>query len=227
MREPHLSIEELRAHWHLDLVLAYVRGRLPGLAEDDPERLLLAAREHSLNLDPFKRSRILPRVREVLAMIKSLAPASLLDLGTGRGRLLWQLFETMPTLAIDTVDQDASHVERIEAIRAGGISRVRGIVASVEDVPLPDRAADGVTALEVLEHATNPDSVAREALRLARRFLIISVPSKPDENPEHLRLFDPPTLEALFYGCGARRVAVRQVPGHYIALVNARSEHHG
>ena len=78
MYDERLSDEELLAHWHLDLVLAYVRGAIHGLAEDDPRRLLSAAREHGL--DPFRRSRILPRVREALAMIRSFAPNSLVDL---------------------------------------------------------------------------------------------------------------------------------------------------
>ena len=69
--------------------------------------------------------------------------------------------------------------------------------------------------------------MAREALRLARRFLIISVPSAKDDNPEHIHLFDAPTLEALLYGAGARRVTVRQVPGHYLALADARDQGEG
>ena len=34
-------------------------------------------------------------------------------------------------------------------------------VANVERVPLPDRCADVVTALEILEHAAEPEQVAR------------------------------------------------------------------
>jgi hypothetical protein len=222
MDERWLSVEELRAHWHLDLVLAYVRGASPGLTEDDPGRLLSAARERGLDLDPFKRSRTLPRISAVMAMLYSLAPSSLVDLGTGRGRLLWQLLETMPALDIVTVDQDPTHVGRVEAMRAGGIPQVRGIVANVESVPLPACSADGVTALEILEHASDPERVAREALRLARRFLIISVPSVQDDNPDHIHVFDARALASLLTGAGARRVFVRQVPGHFIALADAR-----
>ena len=222
-----LTIEELRAHWHLDLVLAYIRGSLSERGADDPHRLLRAAREHGLELDPFKRSRVLPRVAAVMGMLQSLAPSSLVDLGTGRGRLLWQVLETMPALGVVTVDQDAMHLNRIEAMRAGGIERVCGIVADVERVPLPDRSADVVTALEILEHATNPAKVAGEAVRLARRFLIISVPSVTDDNPGHLHLFDAPALEALLYGAGARRVTVRQVPGHYVVLADVGGERDG
>ena len=223
MHEIRLGSDELRAHWHLDVALAYVRGSLPDLAEDDPQRLLTLPRERGLDLDPFKRSRRLPRIQAVQAMLRSFGPATLVDLGTGRGRHLWPLLETLPTLDVTTVDQDARHVARIEAVRLGGIERLRGLLANVEAVPLPDRSADGVTALEVLEHAADPARVACEAVRLARRFLIMSVPSRPDDNPEHVRLFDAATLASLLSAAGARRVTVQQVPGHYVALADTRS----
>lgn len=213
-----LSELELRQHWHLDLVLAFVRGSLATLDASEPAAILDAGRQHGLNLDPFKRSRTLPRVREVLAMLHSLAPDSIVDLGTGRGRLLWQLLESMPHLQITTVDRDPIHVGRVDALHHGGISQVRGLLADLESVPLSDRAADVVTALEVFEHLHRPELVAREAVRLARRFLIISVPSRADENPEHIHLLDASRLEALLLQAGARRVTFRETPGHLIAL---------
>jgi SAM-dependent methyltransferase len=222
VREPARSLDELRVHWHLDLALAYVRGSVPALDGDDPSSVLRAARERGLNLDPFKRSRMLPRVHEVLAMLRSLAPTSLIDLGTGRGRLLWHLLDTMPALEIVTVDREPAHVDRIEALRAGGVERVRGVLAEVEEVPLPNDSADVVTALEVFEHVHQPALLAREVARLARRFAIISVPSQADENPEHIHLLGPASLESLLLEAGARRVTFRQVPGHLIALADLR-----
>jgi hypothetical protein len=56
MDESGLSVDELRQHWHLELVLAYVRGTLPNLTEGDPHQLLSAGRGSGLDLDPFKRS---------------------------------------------------------------------------------------------------------------------------------------------------------------------------
>jgi hypothetical protein len=40
------------------------------------------------------------------------------------------------------------------------------------------------------------------------------VPSKPDNNPEHLHLFDGPTLTATLQRAGAVRVSVDHVPDH-------------
>jgi hypothetical protein len=77
---------------------------------------------------------------------------------------------------------------------------------------------DGATVLEVLEHQENPLPLAREAVRLARRFVIASVPSKPDDNPEHVQLFTGETLKALLMDAGAVRVSIDYVLGHIIAV---------
>src|SRR5688572_1066684 len=52
MDESRLSIDELRAHWHLDLVLAFVRGKLRSPLSDDPHEVLHCARDHGLDLIP-------------------------------------------------------------------------------------------------------------------------------------------------------------------------------
>ena len=81
-----------------------------------------------------------------------------------------------------------------------------------------DGEFDGVTVLEVLEHVDDPLAVAREAVRVARRFVIASVPSKEDDNPDHIRLFDARSLSALFGEAGASRVSVEYVLNHMICL---------
>jgi 2-polyprenyl-3-methyl-5-hydroxy-6-metoxy-1,4-benzoquinol methylase len=75
-----------------------------------------------------------------------------------------------------------------------------------------------VTMLEVLEHIHDTEAALRETLRVARRFLVLSVPSRPDNNPEHIHLFDAGRLERLLLAAGAARVSFDSVPGHLIAI---------
>ncbi|MCA9708020.1 MAG: hypothetical protein KDK70_19360, partial [Myxococcales bacterium] len=72
---------------------------------------------------------------------------------------------------------------------------------------------------QVLEHLQEPHEAAAELLRVARRFVVVSVPSHPDDNPEHIQLFTPDSLRAMFMDAGARRVQIEHVPGHMIGVV--------
>src|SRR5690606_22372187 len=105
-----------------------------------------------------------------------------------------------------------------DAIGRGGLSRLSAAHMDATRLSFDDGAFDAVTVLEVLEHLREPALAAREAIRVARRFVIASVPSKPDDNPEHIHLFDPATLARLFEQAGARRVSIEHVPGHMVAL---------
>ena len=83
---------------------------------------------------------------------------------------------------------------------------------------LEDKHADAVTALEVLEHLASPAKAAAEAVRVARGYVVASVPSKEDDNPEHVNLFDRRGFERLFLDAGARGVKVEYVLNHMIAV---------
>jgi hypothetical protein len=56
-------------------------------------------------------------------------------------------------------------------------------------------------------------------VRVAARAIIVTVPSKPDDNPEHVQLFDRASLEHLFLAAGATRVDIEYVHNHMIAVV--------
>jgi ubiquinone/menaquinone biosynthesis C-methylase UbiE len=214
-----LTLEEEMESLYRELALAYARGMLPaGDMAANEEALLAQARAAGLKLHRFKRTMDLPRVRAVLGALRGLGPESLVDFGSGRGVFLWPLLDAFPALAVTAVERDERRLGHLEAVRRGGIERLSVVRGDAGRLPLADGSFDGATVLEVLEHQENPLPLAREAVRLARRFVIASVPSKPDDNPEHVQLFTGETLKALLMDAGAARVSIDYVLGHIIAV---------
>jgi hypothetical protein len=76
-----------------------------------------------------------------------------------------------------------------------------------------------MTALEVLEHIPEVEKAAWEIVRVARRHIVISVPSHADNNPEHLHLLSEADLRRLFQVCGVRRIGFEHVHNHLIAVI--------
>ena len=58
--------------------------------------------------------------------------------------------------------------------------------ADATNLPFVDGAFVVVNMLEVIEHISAAGQAIREAVRVARRHVLLNVPSKPDENPEHI-----------------------------------------
>lgn len=201
-----------------ELAAAYVRGALPGIGDAPVGALLEKGRAAGLTLHRFKRTMGLPRVRATLGALHGVQPDSLLDIGSGRGVFLWPLLDAFPALPVTAVERDARRLVHLRAVTAGGISRLTVIGADACALPFPDDAFDAVTALEVLEHQDDPAPMAREAVRLARRFVIASVPSKADDNPEHVQLFDGDSLTRLLRDAGAASVNIDYVLNHIIAV---------
>jgi ubiquinone/menaquinone biosynthesis C-methylase UbiE len=216
------------------LAAAYVRGSAPRPAgEGDPalfdapldqldadQQLALIAlgRAAGLRLHRFKRTMGLPRVAKVLGLLRGLAPAELLDIGSGRGAFLWPLLDAMPGLPVAALDTLDYRVADIQAVAAGGVAGLRAFHGSATGMPFDDRSFDVLTMLEVLEHIPDTAAALHEALRVARRFVVLSVPSKADDNPEHIHLFDAAALDRLLRAAGAARVTFEYVPGHIVAV---------
>jgi ubiquinone/menaquinone biosynthesis C-methylase UbiE len=202
-----------------ELAAAFVRGRLPDLAREESDDTVLAhGIRAGLRLHKFKRNAELPRVHRVLGALRAIAPASLLDVGSGRGTFLWPLLDAFPALPVTAVDKDPRRATDLDAVARGGIARLTTACLDAEHLPFEAAAFDCVTLLEVLEHMPHPDRAVANAVRIARRFVVATVPSKEDDNPEHIHLFDGGSLRALFAQAGAKSVHVEYLRGHILAI---------
>jgi ubiquinone/menaquinone biosynthesis C-methylase UbiE len=206
--------------YYVELAAAFVCGHRPQLREAGLElpALLARGREEGLSLHKFKRSATLPRVAKVLGILRGLLPTELLDVGSGRGVFLWPLLDELPWLPVTALDADPRRVRDLGAVRDGGVERLRVVHGDACALPLEAGAVDVATALEVLEHLPEPSRAAAELVRVSRRFVVVSVPSGPDDNPQHIQLFSPASLRALLLEAGATRVQIEHVPGHMIAV---------
>ncbi len=104
----------------------------------------------------------------------------------------------------------------MQCLHDGGIGNLTPLLADITTWNAPDKSFDVVTMLEVMEHIPDTDAVVRNAVRLARRYVIVSVPSKPDDNPEHIHLFSDDDLARRFVEAGARRVKFMSVTNHRV-----------
>ncbi len=202
-----------------ELAAAYVRGMCTDVPSDGGIAALLDhGRRQGLKLHRFKRTATLPRVRTVLGALRGIAPATLADIGSGRGVFLWPLLDAFPGLAVTAIERNERHFAHLAAVRCGGIGRLNAVHADATCLPFEDAAFDVTTVLEVLEHQHDPLPLARETVRIAQRFVIATVPSKEDDNPEHVQLFTAAGLSALFMAAGARAVKIDHVLNHIVAI---------
>ena len=220
--------------YYTDLATAFVLGRardggVPGvpvrlaschhgLTAAERERVVALGLAARLRLHRFKRTARLPRVQRVLGILKNLDPTSLLDIGSGRGVFLWPLLDSFPNLAVSAIDRDPGRVATLLTVRKGGLDRLSAEVADATRMPFANAAFDVVTFLEVLEHISDAPQALAEAVRVATRYVSLSVPSKPDANPEHIHLFDEAAIRDMFEAAGAARVNVSYVRNHLIAV---------
>lgn len=170
----------------------------------------------------FKVKEDLPRVQVVLSFLHGMVAAglcrSLLDVGSGRGAFLFPLLREFPYLEVTSIDLLPHRVDLLDCVAKGGVDNLRPITGDICDCSLPNKSFDAVTMLEVLEHIPDTGAAVKTAVRLARNYVIVSVPSKPDDNPEHIHLFSRTDLEKHFLEAGCRKVKFMSVTGHHVMV---------
>jgi ubiquinone/menaquinone biosynthesis C-methylase UbiE len=171
-----------------------------------------------LKLNKFKKTMGLARVQRVLGVLHSLNPNTLLDIGSGRGTFLWPLLDSLPNLKVTSIDKEEIRVRDINAVKKGGITNISAKQLDVKEIDFEDKSFDVVTMLEVLEHIPNAQQALNEAVRVAKNFLVLSVPSKEDNNPEHIHLFNKNSLGNMLKIAGASSSRFDYVLNHLIVV---------
>lgn len=205
------------SRYYTALAAAFVRGHLPETAALPDDEAIEAGLAAGVRIHKFKRTE-LERVQRAIGILRSLAPASLLDIGSGRGVFLWPLLDAFPSLDVIATDLAGHRCSNLMAAYRGGVTRLRVVRMDAQRMAAGEGTVDVVTMLEVLEHMPDPESAAAGAVRAARRAVVFSVPSHEDDNPEHIHLFTKPRLERMFRQAGVRTVRFEPVLNHFLGV---------
>ncbi|GAA4057255.1 mycofactocin oligosaccharide methyltransferase MftM [Actinomadura miaoliensis] len=134
-------------------------------------------------------------------------PGPVLDVGSCFGFLPLLLAERAAGRVIAS-DLSRGTMRLLAAVAGARGLPLETLTCDAVRVPLPDGCVDTVTAVHLLEHmdGAQGEAVVREALRLARRRVVVAVPyeEEPTAAYGHVRVFDRAALTALGRATGRR-----------------------
>jgi 2-polyprenyl-3-methyl-5-hydroxy-6-metoxy-1,4-benzoquinol methylase len=110
-------------------------------------------------------------------LFTSAAPDSVLDVGCGEGVLTARWAERLGTRPVVGIDLADPKLEAQWAARRRENLEFRAVPA--QELPFADDQFDLAAAIEVLEHVPDPDHTLAEMARVAKRYLLVSVPREP------------------------------------------------
>ena len=209
-------------------------GKLAGACtEKEILSIVTAGKEAELKLYPFKTgTQGLQRVRRVIGFLHSVSFETMLDVGSGRGVFLIPFMKEFPWVKVTSLDLLEKRVTFLNELADGGFGQLHAeqkdicqqpypdhsfdVVTLLEicQQPYPDHSFDVVTLLEVLEHIPEVEKAVTAAVRMAKQYVVVTVPSKPDNNPEHIHLLTKARLTEMFGAAGCTRLHFDGVEDH-------------
>ena len=191
-------------------------GKLAGACtEEEIQAVVAAGKDAGLKLYPFKTStQGLQRVRRVMGFLHAASFETMLDVGSGRGVFLIPFMKEFPWVNVTALDLLEKRVAFLNELADGGFSQLYAEQKDICHQSFPDRSFDVVTLLEVLEHIPEVEKAVTAAVRMAKQYVVVTVPSKPDHNPEHIHLLTKPHLTEMFVAAGCKRLHFDGVEGH-------------
>lgn len=111
----------------------------------------------------------------LISLAKPLKPITVLDAGCGEGF-------TMNKLSKNGIGEIIEGIEHSKDALTLGKKLFPNLIfkeGSAYDMPYKNRSFDLVVCTEVLEHLNEPRKALTEALRISKKYIIVSVPNEP------------------------------------------------
>jgi ubiquinone/menaquinone biosynthesis C-methylase UbiE len=112
-------------------------------------------------------------------LFAAMGAQSLLDVGCGEGVLVHKWASRVAPGRIVGLDLEEESIQAGWAERQAPNLEYRIMDVSQKGLPFADDEFDVATAIEVLEHVPDPEATVAEMARVAKRFLLVSVPREP------------------------------------------------
>ena len=184
-------------------------------SEEEILQIVTAGQEAGLKLFPFKSgTQVLTRTRRTLGFLHSISFETMLDVGSGRGVFLIPFMKEFPWVQVTSLELLEKRVAFLNDLADGGFGQLHVHLDDICTQPFPDKSFDVVTLLEVLEHIPEVEKAVAAAAKMAKQYVVVTVPSKPDNNPEHIHLLTKDKLTKMFMTAGCKRLHFDGVEGH-------------
>ena len=186
-------------------------------------QIVEAGQAAGLKLYPFKTgTQTLARTRRVMGFLRSLQFETMLDVGSGRGVFLIPFLKDFPWVRVTALDLLEKRVTFLNELADGGSPQLRAEHKDICEQPYPDDSFDVVTLLEVLEHIPAVEEAVTASVHMAKSYVVVTVPSKPDNNPEHIHLLTKDRLTQMFNAAGCTKLHFDGVEGHLFLVATVR-----